>query len=160
MMKNIGVGMAMVAVFFSFLPECVMAQSSVRERVSARQQDKASDLQRRRVDLKRLNLTQAQKQRALDMRGTYKKRLSDLRCKLRDLKADRQKEMQQPAPDKDKLQRLSQDIGQVHGQILVDEASARSEFEKILTAKQLEEWKKMRQERRGEREDAGGGEED
>ncbi len=112
---------------------------------------------RPRANMGRLNLSAQQRQQAKEMRDVYHKRLADLRCKLRQKKADRQAEMQQPAPDKAKLQALSQEIGQVHGQILVEEANARADFEKILTPKQREEFKKMRSERRGkraEREDA------
>jgi Spy/CpxP family protein refolding chaperone len=101
----------------------------------------------RRADISRLKLSDQQRQQVLDMNKSYSKRLSDLRCKLRQKKADRQKEMQQPTPDKEKLQQLSQEIGQIHGQIIVEDTNSRLDFEKILTPQQLEEWKKIRNER-------------
>jgi Spy/CpxP family protein refolding chaperone len=106
--------------------------------------------QQRRSDINRLKLSEQQRQQVLDINKSYSKRLSDLRCKLRQKKADRQKEMQQPTPDKEKLQQLSQEIGQIHGQIIVEDTNSRLDFEKILTPQQLEEWKKIRNERQGQ----------
>jgi Spy/CpxP family protein refolding chaperone len=96
----------------------------------------------------RLNLTAQQRQQLLDHKTTYRKRVYDLRCQLRLKKADRAKEMQNPNPDKNKLQQLSQEIGQIHGQILVEDANERGDFEKILNPQQLEVWKKIRLEQR------------
>jgi len=106
--------------------------------------------QLRQSDLSRLKLNDQQRQQALDMKEGYRKRVSDLRCKLRQKKLERQKEMQQTTPDKEKLQLLSQEIGQIHGQILVEDANSRSDFEKILTPQQLEEWKNLRNARVGQ----------
>jgi Spy/CpxP family protein refolding chaperone len=106
-----------------------------------------NNFQSHRTDLSRLKLNDQQRQQALDINKSYSKRLADLRCKLRQKKEDRQKEIQQPTPNKEKLQQLSQEIGQIHGQIFVEDTNSRLDFEKILTPQQLEEWKKMRSER-------------
>lgn len=103
----------------------------------------------------RLKLTDEQRKQALELRESYHKRVYDLRCKLRVKKAERRKEMQQPNPDKDKLQALSQEIGQLNGQILVEDTNSRADFEKILTPQQLVEWKKFRDEHKGHEPGAG-----
>jgi Spy/CpxP family protein refolding chaperone len=103
--------------------------------------------QRREV-LKKLNLTPDQKESMRERRTAYRKKMAELNAQLEIKHIDLDSEMEKPHPDKDKLQKLSEDIGKIQSQKIYEETDARVDFEKILTPEQLETWKSFKQDRK------------
>jgi Spy/CpxP family protein refolding chaperone len=100
--------------------------------------------QQRQEQISHLQLTVAQRQAARQRKAAYRKRMIELKSQLDLRRVDRDSELEKAAPDKAKLQKLSEEIGRIRGQMIAEETNARVDFEKLLTPEQLVKWRELK----------------
>ncbi len=108
-----------------------------------------SSPQERREQVQNLQLTDAQRQAIRERRAAYRKRMIELKSQLELRRVDRDTELEKTNPDKAKLQKLSEEIGRIRGQMIGEETNAKVDFEKLLTPEQARKWREMKKSRRG-----------
>jgi Spy/CpxP family protein refolding chaperone len=96
----------------------------------------------RREIIKRLQLTDDQKQQLRHSHFSYRKAMAELEGQLKVLEVDLENELDKPDPDQTKLDVIVQKIGTIYGQRLSVKIKAELELEKkILTPQQVEQLK-------------------
>jgi Spy/CpxP family protein refolding chaperone len=98
----------------------------------------------RREILEALQLTDNQRQQIQDCRAAYRKKMAELNGQLQVKQVELENEMDQAEPDQDKLADLTQSIGDLLGQRLLERAQAKITIEKqILTPQQADQLKML-----------------
>jgi Spy/CpxP family protein refolding chaperone len=98
----------------------------------------------RREILQALQLTDTQRQQIEDCRAAYRKKMAELNGQLQVKQVELENEMDQADPDQDKLAELTQSIGDLLGQRLLERAQAKITIEKqILTPQQADQLKML-----------------
>ncbi|HVM31817.1 MAG TPA: Spy/CpxP family protein refolding chaperone [bacterium] len=98
----------------------------------------------RREILDQLQLTDAQRQQIADFRASYRKKMAELNGQLKVKQVELENELDKAAPDQDKVTELTQQIGSLLGQRLLEKAMANITVEKqILTPQQADQLKAL-----------------
>jgi Spy/CpxP family protein refolding chaperone len=96
--------------------------------------------------LERLQVTPQQRQQLADCRASYRKKMAELNGQLKVKQVELENELEQNAPDQDKIAQLTQQIGDLIGQRLLEKAQAKITIEKqILTPQQTDQLKNLQQ---------------
>ncbi|MGH7739428.1 MAG: Spy/CpxP family protein refolding chaperone [bacterium] len=98
----------------------------------------------RREILQVLRLTADQRQQIDDCRASYRKKMAELNGQLEVKQVELENELDKAEPDQDKLSDLTQTIGDLLGQRLLERAEAKIKIEKqILTPQQADQLKML-----------------
>lgn len=98
----------------------------------------------RREILQELRLTADQRQQIDDCRASYRKKMAELNGQLEVKQVELENELDKAEPDQDKLSDLTQAIGNLLGERLLERAEAKIKIEKqILTPQQADQLKML-----------------
>lgn len=96
--------------------------------------------------LEKLQVTPQQRQQLVDCRASYRKKMAELNGQLKVKQVELENELDQTTPDQDKVAQLTQQIGDLIGQRLLEKAQAKITIEKqILTSQQADQLKSLQQ---------------
>jgi Spy/CpxP family protein refolding chaperone len=97
--------------------------------------------------LKKMNLTDAQRNKIRLLRAAYRKKMAEITGQIKVKKVELESEMEKPQPDQKKLEQINQEIGELKKQRMSETVKANLELEKnILTPGQVEQLKASQKE--------------
>jgi Spy/CpxP family protein refolding chaperone len=102
---------------------------------------KGITVQKRREIISSLNLNDSQRQAFRQRKAAYRKRNVELKNDIALKSVERDNEIEKTNPDKEKVRRLTDEIGALKNQRVQEGNNLQADFEKLLTPAQLEKWR-------------------
>lgn len=132
----------------------ILAQTTTGETTSTAKKPVHHATHRREI-LEQLQLTDDQRKQIEDCRATYRKKMAEINGQLQVEQVELENELEKAEPDQDKLTDLSQKIGDLLGQRILEKVNAKIAIEKqILTPQQTDQLKMLQLDMSSESDDS------